>query len=165
MIHQILTDIQDQLKAVKGLRYISEDWGQLELDNPPILFPCALVDVDGFNYSQTGNLEQIGEGYIHIRVAEQLLVKVSSTAPEKLTEASIEFFKIMDAVRNKLHGYSGGRYSKLIRTSFKRVRQNDSIREYIFTFKTSYEEVNEKKVVKIDNPKLEIKTGYPTLHP
>jgi hypothetical protein len=158
MIHQILTDIQNKLKEVKNLRYIGEDWGQLEVDTPPVSYPCALVDVDGFNYSQTGNLEQLGDGTVYVRVADQRMVNISANAPEYLHQASIDFFEILDEIRKKLHGFSGENYSALIRTSFKRVRRADAGREYLFTFKTSYQESNKKRAVKLDNPQIKIES-------
>ncbi len=157
MIHQILTDIQEKLKEVPGLRYIADDWSQLEYEQPPVQFPCALVDVDGFDYSQTGRLHQLGTGAVYVRVADLQLTNTSANAPASLKKASETFFNVIDEVHKSLHGFSGGNYSALIRTSLKRVSRNDGIKEYLFTFKTAYTEQNVSHLTPISaNPVLKM---------
>ena len=48
----ILNAVMQRLKEqVSELRYISEDWGQLDYYEtmPPVKFPCALVSIDRVN--------------------------------------------------------------------------------------------------------------------
>lgn len=159
-MHTILTDIQNRLtEKVPALRYVDEDWGQLEYEQPPVQFPCALIDIDGFDYSQAGSLEQLGQGAVYVRIADLRLSNTSAQAPEYQKQQAAVLFKVMDDVRKALHGFSGGNYTKLIRTSFKRVRRKDTLREYIFTFTTSYQEKNEQQKVKFaGKPQINIET-------
>lgn len=146
IIRQILIDIQNRLQAeVPALRYIDEDWGQLEYPQPPVQWPCALIDIDGFNYQQLGELEQRGEGNIYIRIADLRLSNTSGQAPEYQKQKSVELFQTLAAVHKALHGFTAGSYSAMIRQSLVRVRRNDTTREYRFTFRTAYRECSEPR--------------------
>lgn len=141
IIQQIITDVQNRLKAeVPALRYIDEDWGQLEYGQPPVQWPCALIDVDGFHYQQLGELEQRGEGTVYIRIADLRLSNTSAQAPAYQKEKSAELFQLLADVYKALHGFTGGDYSAMIRQSLVRVRRNDTTREYRFVFRTAYRE-------------------------
>lgn len=49
----ILIAVQETLLTIPELRYVDEDWGQLDdySPNPPTQFPLALIDVGNLQYS------------------------------------------------------------------------------------------------------------------
>ena len=51
----IFLQIQEKLGEVSALKYIDKDWNQLKFEQPPVKWPCALIDVKNINYSQMGN--------------------------------------------------------------------------------------------------------------
>ena len=55
----------EKLKTIDGLRYIDQDIGQLEHYEmrPAVSWPCCLIDIAEFNYSDQQNfLTQLAEG-------------------------------------------------------------------------------------------------------
>ena len=150
MLGKILNDIQSRLmEKVPAIRYVDEDWGQLEYDQPPVQFPCALIDVDGFDFRQLGVLEQKGEGAIYVRIADMRLSNTSGQAPDNQKQQSAELHAILHDVFKALHGFTAGDYSAMIRQSIKRVRRTDTMREYLMTFATAYRERRDPPVTTI----------------
>lgn len=130
---EILQDIKQRLATVAKLKEIAEDWGQLQYDQPPVAFPCALIDVQSVNYSQLGNLAQAAEGTLTISVADDKLVA---------RKASEDFatLELVEAVNDAIHGYSAGNYSRMIRVKVQRANMPGTIRiysiVYLFAFQT-----------------------------
>jgi hypothetical protein len=135
----ILTDVQNRLTSlVPALKYVDEDWGQLDDYSPnyPVKWPCALVDCFAANYENLGNKVQTGVATIRVVIADLKLSNSSAQAPASQKEKSLSFYVLMNAVYKVLHGYSGhDHYSALIRISEKRLPRNDGARahEMLFT--------------------------------
>lgn len=140
MLQNIIQHIQERLQTIPGIRYIDEDWGQLSYDIPPVQFPCALIDVDGFQYSQMGALYQQGEGTVSVTISDMKLEKTSANVSDKQKQAAGAFFALLKEVHYALHGTAPQGCTPLIRTSLKRVRRDNNIREFAFVFKISYVE-------------------------
>ena len=49
---QIFLSIQNRLAEIEELSYIDKDWGQLQYEQPPVQWPCALIDVANIDYTQ-----------------------------------------------------------------------------------------------------------------
>lgn len=58
----IFLDIQNKLSNITELKYIDKNWGQLLYEQPPVKFPCALLDIANVNYTQLGQLAQTAVG-------------------------------------------------------------------------------------------------------
>lgn len=48
MIKQIVLDAINLLHSSNKFRYVGKDWGQLDMDKPPVSFPCVLINLPGF---------------------------------------------------------------------------------------------------------------------
>ena len=70
----IFLQIQEKLGEVSALKYIDKDWNQLKFEQPPVKWPCALIDVTNISYSQMGQLWQMAEADVEITVANVRLV-------------------------------------------------------------------------------------------
>ncbi|MDD4395680.1 MAG: hypothetical protein PHQ33_07330, partial [Bacteroidales bacterium] len=80
---QIFLDIQTKLSGITELKHIDKNWGQLQYEQPPVKFPCALLDIANVNYSQMGKLAQLAEGDIEITVANLRLTNTSYRNPNR----------------------------------------------------------------------------------
>lgn len=133
---QIFLDIQNKLAEIGELKHIDKNWGQLQYEQPPLKFPCALLDIANVNYSQLGQLAQQAEGYIDITIANLRLTNSNLRNPNK--EASYEVFDIMDAIHQLLHGWSNGTFGRLIRTNLQKVATDSSYEIYKLTYRTTW---------------------------
>lgn len=154
-------DIQNRLMdKVKALKYIDEDWGQLELPNPPVQWPCSLIDCDDMDVSQAGAHTMVDKLTIVIRVADIRFSNTSAQAPPFQKEKAYELFTIMSKIIEVLHGWTGTPelYGRLQRTGQRRIRRKDGVRLYEIYFScVLYNNVAQKKVRQVVEytPKVE----------
>lgn len=131
---KLLTDIQARLiEKVPALKYIDEDWGQLDYysTNMPVQFPAALIDASSATYTNEGKLIQLGLVQVRLRIADMKLTNTSGRASQGQKDNAFGIFDTLTEIHQALHGWSGSRhYSRLIRQSSKRVLRNDGVRIY-----------------------------------
>lgn len=144
MINDILTAIAGRLGTeVQELKYIDEDWGQLDdfSDNPPVKFPCAIIEMQQAQWRNQGNKLQDGSINISVRVADQRLSNTNLKAPaqQKINAAAI--WTIQEKIYKALHTWRPVLYpdfSSLTRVSSRKLKRDDGIREFEMIFTTVY---------------------------
>ena len=118
----IVIDILDRLSTIEGLRYADKDWGQLELEQPAVKFPCALIDIDSVVYSNRANDRvQMADGVLSVKVASLRLSNSNAKAPTTQREQSFACLDMVRTINEQLHLWHTERFSKLIRTSLTKV--------------------------------------------
>ncbi|ANQ49603.1 hypothetical protein MY04_4786 [Flammeovirga sp. MY04] len=135
---QILNSIQNKLSEIPELRYSGEDWGQLDIDNPAVKFPCALVDMDQFNFSQAGQGVQIGEGTVQVTIAD---IRLQGNRPPSQMDRPSDhdnFMTLVELINSKLHGYYTDEFQPLQRISAVKLKRPDGIRSFTITYETAY---------------------------
>lgn len=135
---QIIADIKSRLaEKVAGLRYIDEDWGQLDYYNPnqPVKWPCAIIDIDQVNWGNQGSLVQIGLASISVRVADMKISNTNQKAPLGQKQKAAEIFDLITAVHQALHGWTADSMNgPLTRLLTRKVNRDDGIREFEITY-------------------------------
>lgn len=136
---EVIQNTQEKLGGV-GLRYIDEDWGQLDYYSPnfPVKWPCALIDVVQINYSDIGRdrsktpkNRQMGEGVLSIKLADLRLSNTGKNAPQTQKDNAWSIWGLIQEVHEILHGFRPAENaSALIRTGIRRVRRDDGVQEY-----------------------------------
>jgi hypothetical protein len=138
-MEQLLQDIQNRLLAqVPDLKYVDEDWGQLDYysPNPPVKFPCALIDIFRADWSNEGKLLQTGLVQVRIILADWRISNSSGAAPAGQKEKAMAVRVLERQIFQALHGWSGSRnYAKLIRQSSLRVKK-EGMRQLETTYAT-----------------------------
>lgn len=130
---KLLTDILNRLATVPALKYIDEDWGQFDYYNPnmPVQFPAVVIDAGQANYSNEGELIQLADVQIRLRLADLKLTNTSAKAPQSQKDTAFVIFDTLEAIHKALHGWAGdSTYSRLIRQSSKRILRDDGVRIY-----------------------------------
>jgi hypothetical protein len=141
----ILKSIQTKLSEVSELKYIDEDWGQLDYysAHPPTQFPLALIEIATANYSNIGiqrqsspQNRQMAQATLVITVANLKLTNTSLQAPITQQNQAWTIYDILESIHEKIHGFAPvENCSKLIRTGYKRIKRDDGIQEYELTYK------------------------------
>lgn len=148
---QIFTDIKNQIATITQVKDIQEDWGQLQYDQPPVKFPCALVDIQSINYSQMGNLAQSAEALLSVTIADDKIVNRKSADDF----ATIE---LMEQVNDTLHGYAPTACSRLIRQRIERVNIPGTIRIYTIVYQFTFATAPQlNKTTKVNNVSINTK--------
>lgn len=133
----IFLSIQDRLSEIHGLQYIDKDWGQLQYEQPPVKWPCALLDVANADFKQMGRGFQQADVDITVTVANLNLVRSSSKAPMRGNAyATID---LLEEIHQALQLFSDGRhFSPLIRTNLQKVAADKDMEVYVMTYRTSF---------------------------
>ena len=122
----------ERLRAVKALRYISPDWGQMDYypEHPPVKYPCALIDIQGATYTNLGERIQQGEATVSIRLFDLMLTPSSHPAPQSIKDNAARFRQLMEDVNKTLHGKAlSGTAGKPVRASMNKVKRADGCYE------------------------------------
>ena len=137
---EILKNIQAKITEVQTVKYVDEDWGQLNLfpGDFPVHFPCVLFDIKDGQFENIGadrratpKERQLGRFSLELCIAKMKLSNTSGKAPLSQKNNAWEIQDIIQMVHEKLQGYSAGENcSKLIRKSYQRIRRDDGIQEY-----------------------------------
>ena len=134
---QIFLTIQNKLAEITNLRYIDKDWGQLQYEQPPVQWPCALIDVTNVDYTQQGRGAQLGNALICITVGNVNPVPSSANAPSRAD--SYATIDLLDEIHQKLQLLSdGSTFQPLMRTNLLKAAANGSYEVYQMTYKTAF---------------------------
>lgn len=128
------------LEEVPELRYVAEDWGQLDFyeDKPPVKFPCALVSVSNIKFeSQTAGV-RYATMTVLIRVADAPSVSGTMAAPKEYRDRAFSILDLMDRIGNALYAFGGEDFDELEQREITHYGREDAIREYAMTFETAY---------------------------
>ena len=149
MSKAILQGIQDALSTIPELRYVDEDWGQLDdySPNPPTQFPLALIDIGNLQFSDIGKdrtatpqNRQMATGTIVISIANLKLTNSSARAPQTQKDKAWSIWDIVESVHAKLHGTvltpppGAGGLGAMMRNNMRKVKRDDGIQEYEVTY-------------------------------
>ena len=136
----LLEKIQQQVSEIAELKYIDENWGQLDYYSPnmPVQFPCALIDVQQVQFTNLGRdmskkpvQRQIGQVVLKITIADIRLTNSSMQAPKAQKEQVWAIWDIIEKIHRQLHGVSLlPNVSPLIRSSQRRTLRDDGVQEY-----------------------------------
>ena len=143
-----LETLQTKLATLTALKYIDEDWGQLDSysPNPPAKFPCALIDITSMNFSDIGKdnsdnpiNRQLGNGVVTVIIADLKLSNTSERAPQSQKNNAWSIWAIIEDLHKLVHGYKPiANSGALMRTGIKRVRRDDGIQEYQITYSIGF---------------------------
>jgi len=140
----IFLSIQEKLSEIPELKHIDKNWGQLLHEQPPVKFPCALLDITSVNYSQLGNLAQTANGVFEITIADLRLTQSSGKAPRKQNAYSV--FDIAESIHQLLHGYTNGEFQPLIRVSLQKLEATSGREVYKASYQTAWRVLKETQL-------------------
>ena len=127
-------------EQVPDLRYIAEDWGQLDFYNeaPPVKFPCALISVSNIKFESQTTGTRWATMTILIRVADAPAVSGTMAAPETYRNRAFAIFYLMDAIGHVLYAFGEDGFNELEQKAIAHYSREDAIREYAMLFETEY---------------------------
>jgi hypothetical protein len=159
----IFTKVLLRLKnQVPELRYIDQDLGQLENYDirPAVSWPCCLIDVEEFKFSEAGNdRRQIGEGIISLRVGLVRYSDSNNLVSENVRANALQYYEIENKINVALHAWKDQGFSRLLRRVCATERRDDDIRVRVVKYAISYEENITPVKTKISRPDAILGTG------
>lgn len=160
---QIFLAIQDRLSSlVPSLQYIDKNWGQLNLPQPPVKWPCCLIDLDSIDYSQASDLCRLAQANIVITIATQALTRTSAKAPSKSNG-----YDILDLIEDIITALDGWRVpdttQALVRTRLAKAYSDQSYDVYSLTFTTAWvEQIQQEGQTIQASPSISVRFNPPS---
>jgi hypothetical protein len=155
---QLITDVLTRLADTGKLQYIDSDNGQLDVPQPPVKYPCALVDITGSQPSDAGGGRQVNIVTLQVRVADLVLSPGSMGAAPAQKERALGVFDLIDAINARLHGWHGSpHYGLLTKSGFRKVHRQDGLREFAVMYRvqvTDTSAVAEPVTAKVNTVKI-----------
>jgi hypothetical protein len=115
---ELLDSILERIATIPELKYVDEDWGQLDdYENPPAKFPLALIDLDVSEWNNLGNLSQTAEVRIGVTLCTMRLSNSSKAAPATQRQKAFEIFALLDGLQGVLQGWCPTGGNRMMRRS------------------------------------------------
>ncbi len=126
---QIIQQIQNRLTTqVPALKYVDQDWGQMDyFPNPPVKFPCVLIDIQSVQYTNAGEFVQHGTALIVVRLFDMRLSNSSQSAPAAQKENAKKIWQLIEDVNKALHAqnFLPEGYGLPMREQMRRTKRDD----------------------------------------
>ena len=141
MDKKIYLDIVAQLKAeVPELKWIDMDEGQLNVENPPVAYPCALIEMEYPQCSDLGGDEQLCNVRVTFRFAFKPTGQTSSAAPVLLQDVALARWETVSKAYSAFQGWGTDEASSFSRISQTNERRRDNLKVIVQVWETSFEE-------------------------
>lgn len=142
MDQELIIAVCDRITSkVPVIRWVDIEDGQLDVkDRPPVVFPCALVDMAYTDCrTLTGGTQRV-KAQITVRVAFQRLTPSSvSSAPSGARLCALSRFNDLNALHGALQWWNGGGlFNPLQRLRCIPERRSGDVRVYSLTYETEF---------------------------
>ena len=111
----LIKNIQTRLATLTDLKYVDEDWGQLDYFSPnfPVQWPCVLIDITNAEYSNIGRDKKVipierqqAEAVFSFTVANLKLTNTSAKAPVTQKDNAWSIWDLIEEIHKKLQGFN-----------------------------------------------------------
>lgn len=133
-IGYLLQIVNERISNIEALKYIDRNWGQLDLETPAVKFPCAITDIEGVEYSDLLNREQVADIEFTVTIAVQNFYNTSQKAPNKVK--GYDIFDIIGEVNDLLQGYATPEFATFSRRRLQKVDAEKNYSVYTLTYHT-----------------------------
>lgn len=164
---EFLLALIERLKSkAPSIRSIEADLGQMENypqgGRPPLSFPAVIFDIDDTAYDQTGELTQIGESVLVVRICQPSYSgSINSIHPDEINLKAVDYLNTEQEVFLALQGFSFGYASTMIRVSKKLEKRNDEYRVKTMRFSFGVEDNTANRPLSIARPDFSVNITKP----
>ena len=139
---QLFLDIESRLKTqVPTLRWFDIDSGQLNDENPPVSYPCALIDIQYPQCVDQGENEQNCITRVTIRYAFKTYSQSNDKAPAEVRTKAMEAWGLVSDCYSALQGFSTSSFSKFSRKRQVTERSKPGFKVIVQEWETTCEEI------------------------
>lgn len=135
----------DRLTAeVPELRYIDQDYGQLEnyTLRPPVSFPCLLIEMGDFDFEDLGGTNmQTASGLLLMRLAGEAWSASNNLSTGQIMEKALEYYDLEQKIYVALHGWRAEGFSRLLRRkAVKEQRDDTNVRVRVLAYEWGFQD-------------------------
>lgn len=137
-MEELYLKLLELLKEIPQLKYIDLDTGQLMLEQPPISYPAALIEIDLPQAEDIGGNIQRCNVNFSIRIVTKALHETNGNAPAPVVKSSLEWLRLQNDVYKKLQGYCDANFYPFSRRSGKNEIMRIGLKTFALRFETSF---------------------------
>ncbi len=140
----VIKSIQAKIDTLNSVKYVDEDWGQLDYYSPnfPVQWPCVLIDISNGRFDNIGQDKtaapinrQTAITNVSLTIANLKLTNTSGRAPQLQKDAGFSIWQLQQEIHALLHGWRPTENTgSLIRSSMQRVKRDDGVQEYVVVY-------------------------------
>lgn len=138
---KLMADVPDNPSGARGIRYIDQDLGQLDIYEtvPNVSFPCVLVDFVQTQYREMQG-SQWAKMTIILRLGFNPYSGSSNLTPEEYREKALEYYEIEDLIFKSLQDWNGEGLlmNPMIRKEATTEKRQDIMRVRTLTYEATY---------------------------
>ena len=116
-MEEMIMAIENALAATGLLRYTGMDYGQLDEEQPSVVWPCALIELEDIDWSDTAGQRQIGVATLRVAVADTIATRASQRNPR--ATAGLGALRLLEPVQAALHCLRGNNFGPLTVTGVR----------------------------------------------
>lgn len=122
------------------VKYIDKDWGQLTMEQPPVGWPCILIDIEQVEIRPLADGNEHAKATVALTVANKRTNSSSAHAPRGAKEKSMETIDLTDDVHRLVQGFAaeGAGYSPFQVVSFYKLNDLPGAEVYAMRYCTRY---------------------------
>lgn len=128
--------------AVTSIRFINQDWNQLDELTPQITYPCVLIDFPDTQFTQMQGYQD-ATCLVRLKLIYRSFTATSNITPDANRETALQFYELEQQLYQALQAWDadGLLVNDLVRQSATTEKRDDGLRvrviEYACTFNDS----------------------------
>lgn len=124
---------------VPDIRMIDHDWNQLDFENPPITYPCLLIDFPDTSFTQMQKY-QLAQAAVRLKLIYRSFTATSNITPTTNREDALAFYELEQQVYEALQAwYADGLLSNaMIRKNASTDKRDDGLRVRVIDFECGF---------------------------
>lgn len=136
----IIQDLQEALALLKSVKYVDKDWGQLSMEQPPVGWPCVLIDIEEVSFRDLTDGNEQATATVVLTVANRRTNPSSAHAPVTSKAKSMDTIDLTDTIHHMVQGFAaqGAEYSPLQVVSFFKINDLPGAEVYSMRYRTRY---------------------------
>lgn len=136
-IEDIYSGIYDLLATIPEIKWVDQDFGQMEMERPPVVYPCVLIGIDLPRTENLGQNKQNCNVIINLRICFSYTGEVSFKAPEEARERGLAYYRTVKEIYKKVQGQRIG-LRPLSRTQQMENNRPDRVKVLDMPFSTMF---------------------------
>lgn len=143
-IEDIYGGIYDLLAAIPEIKWVDQDFGQMEMERPPVAYPCVLIGIDLPGTENIGQNKQNCQVTINLRICFSYSGETSMKSPAEVRERGLAHYRTVREIYRKVQGQRIG-LRPLARTGQMESVRPDRVKVLDMPFSTMFVDTSAAK--------------------
>lgn len=137
-MEQLYEKLLELLGTIPELKWIDLDVGQLQEEKPPVIYPCALIEIDMPQCDDIQDKIQQVRGTFKITYVFKAYGETNNKTDQPKRSNALTYFKTPKDGYKKLQGFGNDNFYKFSRTSQRPENIRKGLKVIAQTYETSW---------------------------